>query len=326
MKKTFLLLTLLSLTLIGCGKETETNNENQKQIVASFYPLAFMAEEIGGKKVAVTNLAGSVSPHTYQLTPQDLVKLNNADLVLVQGAKLEPWSEDIVQELNQKSVNTLELSEHLELYEFEDHEEHEDEHHEDDEHEEEHEDEAHEEEGHDEHDHGKFDPHTWLSPVLASDMVDTIMQSMIEIDPENKTTYETNAQNLKSKFVALDTKFQTTLQNCTQNEVIISHDAYGYLARAYGFETHAIAGLSITDEPSAQILAELKEEAEEGMTHILVEKNSVKKFADTLANETGLGTLNVNPMGRGTLDPNKDFFDVMENNLESFSIALNCEA
>lgn len=68
-----------------------------------------------------------------------------------------------------------------------------------------------------------------------------------------------------------------------------------------------------------------KVEAEEGITHILVEENSVKAFAETLARETGLATLPVSPLGRGTLDPSKDFFDVMNTNLNSFKIALNCQ-
>jgi len=88
---------------------------------------------------------------------------------------------------------------------------------------------------------------------------------------------------------------------------------------------HTIAGISSQDEPSAQILAELKKEAEEGITHILIEENNVRRFADTLARETGLATLPTNPLGRGTLDPQKDFFDIMQENLQSFKTALNCQ-
>lgn len=338
MKKSLLLMALLSLTLVGCNSNPENknlslNNEptlNQtsnaaspseaKQVVASFYPLAFMAQAIVGETLAVTNLAGSGDVHDYEPSPQDLVTLNNADLVLVQGAQLEPWAEDVLEELESKGVMTLEVTHDLDLAASKEahDEDHDEEDHEDEE--------EHTDDDHDEHDHGAFDPHTWLDPVLAQDMVTEILAALIAIDPANEDTYEANAQLLINKFDQLDQAFTARLTSCSNEEVIVSHDAFGYLARRYDFEVHAIAGVSTRDEPSAKILAELTEEAEEGVTHILTEVSNVTRFADTLASETGLTVLNVNPLGRGPLDPEKDFFDVMNENLESFSIALNCQA
>lgn len=337
MKKSFLLLALISLTLVGCGSQTTQQPENatpptskthteeitKKQIVASFYPLAFITEKIVGDKAEVINIAGASDVHEYEPSPQDMVKLNEADLVVFQGAELEPWTDGVIPELTQKGILTLEVTHDLELTKMEEHEEHHEaaEH---DDHEDNHGDE-HEEKDHDEHHHGEFDPHTWLDPVLAQDMVNHILEAVVQIDPSSKTTYETNAQQLKDRFEKLDADFQTVLRQCTNNEVIVSHAAYGYLARRYGFQMHPITGFSPQDEPSAKILAELKEEAEEGITHILIEENNIKRFADTLANETGLKTLPVNPLGRGTLDPQKDFFDIMEANLQSFQLALDCQ-
>jgi len=337
MKKSLLLLTLLSLTLVGCdqtqtitpSEPTTLVNEGPVEIVASFYPLAFMATEIAGDNANVLNLAGSVDVHSYEPSPQDLVKLNAADLVVFQGAELEPWTEAVIPDLETKGVTTLEVTHHLDLAKMEEHEDHDD--HEDEDHEEEHEDEHedehddHEEDGHDDHNHGEFDPHTWLDPVLAQTMIDEILENLISIDPQNEAAYQKNAQALKDRFVALDNDFMASLAQCTNDELIASHDAYGYLARRYGFEVHAITGFSPKDEPSAKILAELKEEAEEGITHILIEENNIRRFADTLARETGLETLPANPLGRGTLDPSKDFFDVMQENLSSIKTALNCQ-
>lgn len=340
MKKSLLLLSFLSLSLVGCETPSSTtteNTENQnitteapKQIVTSFYPLAFMAEQIVGDKAEVINLAGASDVHDYEPSPQDMVNITTADLVIFQGAELEAWSEDVIPTLTNA---TLEVTHDLNLAKAEAHEkhaapadheedEHEDEHHED---EEEHHEDEHEEESHDEHAHGEFDPHTWLDPVLAQDMTDEILEAIIHIDPVNQDRYTAKAQNLKDRFAALNTAFETQLSQCSRDEVIVSHDAYGYLARRYGFVMHAIGGLSTQDEPSAKILAELKAEAEEGITHILVEENSVRRFADTLATETGFTTLPINPLGKGTLDPNKDFFDIMKENLKSLQTALNCQ-
>lgn len=367
MKKHIFFISAFSILLSACGENqsqqqsandvatktvvtTSQAVETPKKIMASFYPIAFMTQTIVGEKGQVTNISGSVDVHAYKLSPQDLVKLNEADLVIFQGAELEPWSDSVVPELKEKGVSILEISQHLELNKMEEHhdehaghddihENHQDEHketheshkdehahseHEDhDKHEENHA--VHKDDSHDEHHHGEYDPHTWLDPVLAQTMVDEILKAMISIDATNESTYRSNATALKERFSQLDQAYTQSLANCVNQETIISHDAYGYLAKRYGFEFHAITGFSPQDEPSAKILAELKKEAEEGITHILIEENNITRFADTLASETGLKTLPINPLGRGTLNPQKDFFDVMNDNLNSFKEALNCQ-
>ena len=329
--KKFLYIFTLPLILVGCSNSTvietdlptdvqvSNSAEVQTNIVTSFYPLAFMAEQIVGEKATVINLAGAFDVHDYEPSPQDLVKITTADLVIYQGAQLEPWIYDVIPELD---VPTLEVTHELGLSTMEESNKHdsEDEHND-------HEEEGHDddEDEHDEHNHGEFDPHTWLDPVLAQQMVDQILTEVIKIDTANEDLYTVNAEILKNRFAKLDQNFITNLGNCSVDEVITSHDAFGYIAKRYNFTIHAIAGLSTQDEPSAKVLANLKKEAAEGVTHILIEKNSIIRYAETLANETGLAVLSVNPLGKGVLDPNKDFFDVMQENLNSFSIALNCQ-
>jgi len=335
-KKLLILFSLFSLTSVAYSDE-------KKLIVTSFYPLAFMSEQIAGDKAQVINMAGSVDVHSYEPSPQDLVKLNKAHLVVFQGAELEPWTDGVIPELKAKGVSALEVTHNLTLAKNEEHDDHDDhgdkeEEKHDDEHHDEKKEEKHtkkdkhqddekhdDEEHHDEHNHGEFDPHTWLDPVLAQDMVDQIATAIVSIDSANKDVYQANAKLLKDRFAQLDQAFEKGLANCANKELIISHDAYSYLVRRYGFKAHTIAGFSPHDEPSAKILAELKKEAEEGITHILIEENNVRRFADTLARETGLATLPANPLGRGTLDPKKDFFDIMQENLNSFKTALNCK-
>lgn len=319
--KKMLLASIFSLLLIGCGEDitndqyvdatpTESEEiESSKNVVVSFYPLAFITKQIVGDTAQVINLAENAEVHDYELSPQDMVKLNNADLVIYQGAMLEPWVNDVIPALKAKNISVLEVSHDIELTKHEP----DDEHHKTADHDD------------DEHNHGAFDPHTWLDPVLAQKMVDEILKSLIVIDSANQATYQANAESLKAQFTLLDQSFQTTLQNCALDEVITSHDAFGYIARRYGFHAHSIAGISTHDEPSAQLLANLKKEAiEEGMKHLLVEENTVKRFAETLVNETGLQVLPLNPLERGTLDPSKTFFQVAEENLQSFKTALQC--
>ena len=296
---------------------TPTLDEKEKlQVIASFYPLAFLAERIGGEKVSVSDLAGSRDVHTYQVTPSDMVRLLDADVVLFQGKGFEPWVEDSIDQLKTSNVRTLALLEKLELptYEEESHEE------------ENHKEESHEENGHEEeHTHGGIDPHTWVDPLLAKEMALLIRDIFIQIDDQNKSVYEKNAQVLFDQLDQLDREYRQKLTVCTREEVIVSHNAFGYLAKRYDFTTHAIAGISTLDEPSAKLLTQLKEEASSGVTHILTEEGSVTRYAETLSLETGLQMLPINPMGRGTLDPSKNYFDVSRENLQSLALSLGCE-
>ena len=309
--------------------EPAAANPDSKTVVASFYPLAFMAAEIAGSQLDVLNLAGATDVHEYRPSPQDMAQLNNARLVVYQGAQLEPWVADVIPTLQKAGVATLEVSAGVQLREMEEHDEHHGEHedeqgdeHEDDEHHDEHDD--HDDHEH-HHDHGEFDPHTWLDPVLAQQMAQNIGDAMAAADPANAAQYRARADELAQRFAQLDERYQAELQNCQVPEAIVAHDAYGYLADRYGLALHAISGLSTQDEPSAKILAELAQEAEHGITHVLVEDNNIREFALTLARETGLQTLPINPLGRGTSAPDQDFFGAMEANLSSFKAALGCQ-
>jgi zinc transport system substrate-binding protein len=319
--------------------EQEEIFEEKLSVVTSFYPIYFLTKHIGGDAVDVYNLAGSRDVHSYEPTPKEVSTIMNADLVLYQSQYLEGWVKDMVPQLEEKNIPSQEL---LEVIEEEglgiekeeggeaDHYENGDEHTEDahsdeyegDEHSDEHSEDIHTEDG---HNHGSLDPHTWLDPSLAIRMTQDITQTFVQIDPMRATLYEQNAQQLIERFKELDMAYEARLSECQRESVIVSHDAFGYLARRYGFTTQAIAGLSTLDQPSAQTLLSLKEEAQSGMTHILVEQNSVEDFAKTLSEETGLELAYVNPMGRGTLDEEKDFFDVMYDNLDAIASGLGCD-
>jgi zinc transport system substrate-binding protein len=328
----FFLIVFFSLFLTGCqsqdSRESRGASESfpqqkdktlkKPEIVASFYPLAFMGEQILGDRARVTNLAKNQEVHDFRPSPKDIITLMNADLVIYQGAELEPWAEDVIPQLTEKNIPVLEVSEHLKLYKMEEDEEnHEGESHDDEKHEKEG---SHDsEEGEDEHHHGEFDPHTWLDPVLAQDMVDEVRKKIEEIDPQNADIYVKNAESLKAKLQAFDSQFQDL--SCMNNKAIISHDALGYLARRYDFTLHSISGLSPYDEPSAKILVELQEEAKEGMTHILTEENSVKRFAETLSHETGLKMLPIYTLETNT----ESFFSGYEKNFISLKTAFQCQ-
>jgi zinc transport system substrate-binding protein len=338
-----ILLSILAITAIGVGTWFVTSSDDDHSghdthdeeyevvakepvradgtfsITTSFYPIEFVLGRIVGDLAVVTNVGAGRDPHDFRPSTQDILALQQADLVVLHGAALEPWGDDVQQQLRVEKVPVVLATAELNLMEAgEHHEEHGDEHEED----EDHADETHEEDGHAD-DHGNDDPHTWLDPVLLSETVMHLTEAIIELDPENASVYETNAAALQTELMTLNTEYETGLATCATDEVVTSHDAFGYVAERYNFTIHTIAGISTQDLPSAQTLASLKEEAAEGVNAILLEANSVTAYGETLANETGLQTLSINSIAFAIPD-GSDYLTLMRANLEAFKTALDC--
>ena len=338
-------------------------------IVASFYPLAFALETIAGDAATVVNISEGRDPHDYRPSARDLERMQQADLVVLQGAGLEPWGEDVRETLEAAGVPVSIATQPLSLHEAGAEHAHEDEHtHEDeDEHTQEHED-AHEHENEDEHegehdaehmvahdedhthedtheheeesahknedeaehahdhahDHGGLDPHTWLDPVRFGESVDYLRDIVRELDPERAATYQENAAALRAELAELDTAYAAALEGCAADSAIVSHDAFGYLADRYGLTMHPIAGLSTADTPSAAQLAALREKAREsGSQAVLTEESAVTEFAETVARETDLTVLPMNPIAFAIKDGD-DYISLMRGNLESLQTAYAC--
>jgi zinc transport system substrate-binding protein len=289
-----------------------TQSETEKlSIVTSFYPLQFVLGRIVGDLGTITNIGEGKDPHDFEPTIQNVLALQKADLVVLQGADFEPWGDDIIARLEADGVPVAIATADIELHEGGHHDEHEEESDE------------HEDEDEDEDEHGAYDPHTWLDPVLFSEVVANLTDEVALLDPSNATVYRANAAALQLELATLDTEYKNNLAACELDEVITSHDAFGYLAERYEFEIHAIAGLSTQDTPSAITLAGLREEAEEGIGAILLEQNSITAYGETLARETGLETLSINPISY-IVPAGENYLTLMQSNLNTFAIALKC--
>lgn len=296
-------------------------------IATSFYPLEFALERIVGEFGTVTNIGEGRDPHDFKPSTQDMVVMQQSDLVVLQGADFEPWGDDVITRLEADGVPVMLATANIELREGGDSHAGEDMHgeesHEGESEEGTHDGEGTEESSEDEDEHGAYDPHTWLNPVLFSEMVKHVAEKIATLDPSNATVYLENAAALQAELAVLDVEYASRLSNCELDEVITSHDAFGYVADQYNFEVHSIAGLSTQDTPSVTTLAALREEAEEGIGAILLEENSITAYGETLARETGLQTLSLNPIAF-SIPTNETYLTVMQKNLDSFVIALAC--
>lgn len=296
-----------SVFLYGCNFTAQNQSDGDAangkiQVTASFYPLYFLAQEIGGDKADVVNIIpAGAEPHEYELTAQDIVRIENSDILILNGAGLEPWGESIENNLRSSNSKTklMNVSNQLATQEIV------------------------------EDETTVIDPHVWLSPKLILSIADDIEQAFAEVDPANIDYYKANAISLKDKLNALDMEYKVGLQNCEKKDFVTSHAAFGYLASTYGLNQVAIAGLSPEFEPSAQDLARVAQFAKEhNVQYIFFESLISPKLSQTVAKEIGAQTLVLNPMEgltRQELSEGKSYLTEMIANLVNLKTALVCK-
>jgi len=278
-------LSLLAVT--ACGGPSEAPSSSGPRVIAAFYPLAFVAQEVAGSSASVTNLSPpGVEPHDLELAPDQVRALSEADLVVYLGRGFQPAVEDIVVELeDEATLDALEGQEEL----------------------------------------LPDDPHVWLDPQRLGRIADTVAARLAQVDPDEAQIYENHAAALNERLDGLDRDYGAALKNCERDELVVSHEAFGYLASRYGLEQVAVSGIDPESEPSPGRLAEVAEFARNnGVTTIFFEEQVSPDLAEVLAEESGAATEVLDPL-EFPPDDSSDYLDVMRDNLAAITEALNCE-
>lgn len=311
-----------ALTLAACGG-SDSGASSGPTVVASFYPLAFVAEQVAGDHAQVENLTQpGAESHDLELTGQQVGEVSDADLILFLHG-FQPSVDAAVEQNAQERA--LEVSELVELIPDQEGAEHA---------EEEHAEEAGEEhaeepaEEHEEHDHGDLegDPHIWLDPANMQAIATAVADRLAEVDPDNAEAYQANADTLSSELDTLDQEFETGLAQCERTVFVTSHQAFGYLADRYGLEQVGIAGMEPDAEPSPERLAEVHQVVQdEGVTTIFYERLVSPKVAETLATDLGVQTAVLDPIEGLTDDTSdEDYLTLMRANLAALQEANGC--
>lgn len=176
---------------------------------------------------------------------------------------------------------------------------------------------------HDDHATGT-DPHVWLSPKNAQTITNNIVEGLAQKHPEQETKLRANAAILLSELQDLDQAYATRLSSCEKDVVMVTHNAYQYLAQEYEFEVISISGLSPESEPTPGQLANLVDEARLHDLHYLFFEEFVDpRVAEVIAKEAGTQTLTINPVAGSNVDTG--YVAIMYDNLDKLSRALECQ-
>src|SRR5690606_11462234 len=300
--------TALAATLLAACGSPPGEQDGRLKVVAALYPLQFVAERVGGDRVAVTSLAPpGAEPHDLELKPSQLASLADADLLrYLPGFQPEV---DAVVDL-EGAGKALDAGAEVNLgasgsdHGTTDH-------------------------GADQHgvdDHGGVDPHFWLDPTRLAVLAEGLAGRLSELDPDGATGYRERAADLRASLEALDREYAERLKTCARREIVASHAAFGHLAQRYHLEQIAISGRAPEGEPTpAQVAAVVTAARDHGATTIFFETLVSPDVAEAIAREVGAETAVLDPVEGPPAAGEGDYFAVMRANLAALTTALGCQ-
>ncbi|MER8186581.1 metal ABC transporter substrate-binding protein [Kitasatospora sp. NPDC094015] len=294
-----------ALLLSGCGgSSSAADGDGRMKVVASFYPMEFLARQIGGDHVRVTGLtAAGVEPHDLELKAKQVGAVQSADAVVYLKG-LQPSVDKAVAGTHSQHVVDATAASPLVDHHL---------------------DEGGEEGGEEAHAHGGAtgDPHIWLDPTRYAAVARSVGAEFAAADPAHAADYQHNTDDMVARLTALDTEFRDGLKDVRGKTFVTSHAAFGYLADHYGLEQVAINGVDPEAEPTPARLSAIQQAAREhGVTTIFFETLVDPRLATTVAKDLGLKTAVLDPI-EGVKDPaSTDYFSVMKQNLTNLQAAL----
>lgn len=264
---------VLSAAATACAGQ----GDDRRTVVASFYPLAFVAQRVAGSGWDVVDLTPpGTEAHDVELAIEDRAAIEDAEVVLYLGDfGFQPQVEAAVREASGTVVAVGEAS------------------------------------GED----VEADPHLWLDP--------THMARMAEVS--TAAIPGASDRGLRSDLEALTERYSDGLASCRYRTLVVSHEAFGYLADAYGLEQFGLAGVDPEGEPGAARLAEAHELLSSGRAGAVFFEPSGegREIAETVAADAGVPAL---PLSTLESQPaNGDYLSVMDDNLASLRRGLECE-
>lgn len=271
-------------------------------VAAAFYPLQFVAEQVGGDQVSVQSLTPpGAEPHDVELSPQQVAELSEVDLILyIKG--FQPAVDEAVEQV--AGDRAVDVSQGITLLKGHEHsDEHADEHAAD----------------------SATDPHIWLNPLNMVTIADTVAQRLALVDASSASEFQQNQQQLDGELESLNNQWLQQTKSCTSRDLVVSHEAFGYLAEAYGFEQVGISGLSPEAEPSPARVAEVADFVEANDVRTIYFETLVDpRVAQTVADETGAQTAVLDPLEGLPEGSDATYLSVMAQNLQTVVAGQPC--
>jgi ABC-type Zn uptake system ZnuABC Zn-binding protein ZnuA len=275
-----------------------------------------MAQNVAGERLQVETLMPlGLDPHAFEPTPQDVARIADSDVVIVNGADFEGWLDEVLANAGGER-QVIEASAGLASRTAREGEEAM----------------ASDSTPGDDHSHDAVDPHFWLDPIQAITYVENIRDGLTRADPAGKDGYARNAAAYVDKLRELDAFIaqQAALIPPKRRQIVTNHESFGYFADRYGFTIvgTVVPSVSTGAAPSARQLGQLVDRIKAtGAPAIFVETGVNLQLAQQVAEETGVvvvtDLLSHSITPPGGLAPT--YIDMMRHNAQTIVGALKPE-
>lgn len=257
---------IVGLGLTSCGQPAgnSTGAENDKpSVVTTSTMITDWTKQVGGDEIAVTGiLKPGADPHVYEPIPADSRAMEQADLILYNGYNLEPELRKVMEGTGMSPEKTFAVAEVIPPLDYE------------------------------YNGQSVPDPHVWGDAENAIAMVNAIRDRLIELSPEDAAEFRENAAQYTDKLAQLDQWILQQIQTipANQRQLVTTHDAFQYYARAYDLEvTGTLIGISTEEQPSAQTVKNLANAVQQSnVPAIFAETTLNPALITTVAQEAGV--------------------------------------
>ena len=305
-----LCMTVVLFSLCSCGKVEENKKDDGKlNIVATIFPPYDFAKNAGGDFVNVSMLLKpGMESHSYDPTPQDIIKIQECDLFIYTGGESDEWVKDILESGNDKPKKVIAMMDIVDTV-------------------------AEEivegmEEDNDDSDEIEYDEHVWTSPKNAMDITTAITKALCELDENHQASFNQNLMTYRRELSKLDSEFQEVTENAKRKTLVFGDRfPFRYFADEYGLKYYAaFPGCSSETEPSPNTISFLIDKVKQEKIPVVFSiEFSNGKVADTICENTGAKKLTFHSYHNITqeqFDSNTSYLSLMHDNVKALKEAL----
>lgn len=269
-------------------------------VLATFYPLYDFAQNVGGDKVSVSVLVPeTVDVHDFEPTPSDIAQISSANVIIFNGAGLEPWIQDVINSAGNPNLITVDTSQNITLLpvsaQFQ-------------------------------QSNQTIDPHIWLNPEDAKQQVNNILQGLIKADPADSQYFTQNANAYVAKIDELNTEAINATTNTATNVFVTFHEAFAYFAKQYNVTQLSILGPFEEEPTPSDIQNVITAINQYHLKYVGYESLENPAISQSIGTQTNATLINMNPIEGLTTQEKANgdnYISLMKQDIVNIHLALS---
>jgi zinc transport system substrate-binding protein len=269
-------------------------------VLSTFYPLYDFASNVAGNKANVSILVpGTVDIHNFEPTPSDIEKVATADVLIINGAGLEPWVPQLLAAIDRPNLKVVDTSQGVALLDVPS---------------------EFQRQGR------SIDPHVWLDPARARQQVENIAQAMIGVDPANAAYYRANADAYEAKLGALDSEIAGMIATTKTRYFVTFHEAFAYFADRYNLTQIPIQGPFQEEPTPSDIQSVVSAIRQYRLRYVGYESLENQAIPEAVSGQTNAMLIVMDPIEGLTsadLAAGRDYIALMREDAQNIAVALN---